>query len=184
MNDLSECIAVEQTLLQRLWWRIRAFFEPRRESGLVLHAKREFRAAGYIPLDQPQEDGPNKWIQENVLELLEVCGKQGHSGFSASYCIDMFKKLASYEPLVPLSGDDDEWNEVGDGVFQNNRCSHVFKQADRFDGQAYDIDGRIFREPNGCCYTSRDSCVPVTFPYTPKREYVDVPSAEPEVSQC
>lgn len=29
-------------------------------------------------------------------------------------------------------------------------------------------------EPDGGCYTSRDSLVPVTFPYTPKSEYVDV----------
>ena len=33
----------------------------------VEHAKREFLRAGYTPLDQEQEAGPNKWIQENVL---------------------------------------------------------------------------------------------------------------------
>jgi len=48
----------------------------------------------------------------------------------------------------------------------------VFKDAD---GRAYDIDGRVFREPNGCCYTSSDSRVYITFPYRPKTEYVDVP---------
>ena len=140
----------------------------------IEHAKREFKAVGYIPLDQPQEDGPNKWIQENVLELLDVFSKQGHSGFSAPYCISTFKKLASLEPLGPLTGADDEWTEVVDGrMLQNNRCGHVFK--DSKDGQAYDIEGRIFREPNGCCFTSRDSRVPITFPYTPTSEYVDVP---------
>ena len=148
--------------------------KKRPKGNTVRHAEREFVAAGYTPLDQEQEDGPNKWIQENVLELLEVFARQGHSGFSAPYAVEMFRKLALHEPLVPLSGADDEWNEVGDGVFQNNRCSHVFKDKDRFNGQAYDIDGRIFREPDGGCYTSSDSCVPVTFPYTPKREYVDV----------
>lgn len=142
-------------------------------SSLVEHAKREFLALGYKPIDE-EEDGPNKWIQENVLELLRVFSEQGHSGSSAPYCVGMFKKLAMYEPLGPLTGEDNEWHEVGDGVFQNTRCSHVFKQADRFDGQAYDINGRIFREPNGACYTSSESRVPVTFPYTPKSEYVDV----------
>ena len=38
-------------------------------SNFINHAKREFLAVGYIPLDQDQEDGPNKWIQENILEL-------------------------------------------------------------------------------------------------------------------
>lgn len=146
------------------------------ESNFVKHAKREFQALGY-DLDD-KEEGPNKWIMENVFELLRVFSKQGHSGSSAPYCIEMFKKAASFEPFGPLNGTDDEWTEVGEGVFQNNRCSHVFKQADRFNGQAYDIEGKIFREPDGCCFTSFDSFVLVTFPYTPTREYVDVPYDE------
>jgi hypothetical protein len=79
--------------------------------------------------------------------------------------------LASFEPLVPLTGKDFEWNEVSEGMWQNNRCSHVFKGPD---GKAYDINGKIFREPNGSCYTNIDSRVFIDFPYTPKREYVDV----------
>ena len=58
-------------------------------------------------------------------------------------------------------------------AIQNHRCSHVFKGPD---GRAYDINGRIFCESNGCCYTSRDCRVYIEFPYTPKCEYVDVPS--------
>jgi len=146
--------------------------------SLQNHAKREFKACGYTPVDEAQEDGPNLWIQQNVLELLEVFANQGHSGSSAPYCIQMFSKLAMFEPLIPLQGTDDEWNEVSEGVWQNNRCSHVFKQTDRFDGQAYDINGKVFREPSGACYTGRESAVPVTFPYTPKTEYVDVPASD------
>jgi len=41
-------------------------------------------------------------------------------------------------------------------------------------GEAYDINGKVFREPSGSCYTSFESRVPVTFPYTPTTEYVDV----------
>lgn len=142
-------------------------------SNLVDHAKREFIAAGYKQVEQ-EEPGPNKWIQENVIELLEVFSKQGHSGMSAPFCINMFKKLANFEPLVPLTGQDEEWVEVSENIFQNKRCSHVFKQKNRFNGQAYDIDGRIFRDPEGSCYTNSNSHIPITFPYTPKREYVDV----------
>jgi hypothetical protein len=140
--------------------------------GLIEHAKIELKAVGY-DLDQKEED-PNKWICENVLELLEVFSAQGHSGSSAPYCISMFEKLASFEPLCPLTGEDGEWSEVSDGVYQNKRCSHVFKE----NGQAHDIEGRIFRDPDGSCFTNRDSRTPVTFPYTPKREYVDVPARE------
>jgi hypothetical protein len=140
------------------------------ESNLIKHAKRELKVIGY-DLDS-KEDDPNTWICENILELLDVFSKQGHSGSSAPYCISLFTKLANFEPVCPLTGNDDEWNEVWDGVYQNNRCSHVFKNGK--DGIAYDIEGKIFRESDGCCYTSSDSRVYVTFPYTPKREYVDV----------
>lgn len=105
-----------------------------------------------------------------VMKLIDVFADEGHSGMSASVAVQLFERLARFEPITPLTGADDEWIEVGDGLFQNTRCSHVFKE----DGAAYDSEGRIFREPSGSCYTSRDSRVPITFPYTPKREYVDV----------
>lgn len=133
------------------------------------HAERELKAIGYDLNDQ--EDGPNKWIMQNLFELLEVFEKQGHSGSSAPYCANMFKNLALLEPLSPLTGDDSEWDEVSDGVLQNKRASHVFKDTE---GRAYDINGRVFRGSDGCCYTNRDSRVYVKFPYTPKTEYVDV----------
>lgn len=139
------------------------------KSNLIKHAERELTAAGYDLNDK--EEGPNKWIMENLLELLDVFSKQGHSGSSAPYCINAFAKLARFEPLSPLYGSDDEWVEVGEGVWQNNRCCRVFKDKD---GRAYDIDGRVFRELNGACYSSKNSRVYVTFPYTPTTVYVNV----------
>jgi hypothetical protein len=140
-------------------------------SNLIEHAKREFLAVGYKLVEECDEN-PDKWIQESVLELLKVFSDQGHSGFSAPHCIRLFEKLAMFEPLVPLSGSDNEWVEVSNGMFQNVRCGHVFKGGDRFDGQAYDIQGKVFEDENGSHYTSYESAVPVVFPYTPHTEYV------------
>jgi len=164
--------------IKKLWTDILVGLRIRQraESCTVRKAMRELAYAGYTPLDQPQENGPDKWVQENVLELLRVFSAQGHSGFSAPVVVDMFKKLAMQEPLTPLTGNDDEWNYVGDDTWQNMRASHVFKTGD---GAAYDIEGKIFREPSGACYTSRDSFVDIEFPYTPKREYIDVPAEGP-----
>lgn len=145
------------------------------ETNLIQHAKRELRAGL-----AEREDDPDRWMARNLLQLLAVFSLHGHSGFSAPYCASAFAELARFQPLGPLTGADDEWFDHGDGMFQNIRCSHVFKQPDRFDGQAYDLDGRIFREPSGACFTNRDSMVPITFPYTPKREYVDVPAPQSE----
>ena len=64
-------------------------------TNLIAHAMREFKAAGYEPIDG-SEDGPDKWIQENVLELLELFSSQDHSGLSAGYCVSMFEKLARF----------------------------------------------------------------------------------------
>ena len=144
-----------------------------KDSNSIAHAKRELVAIGY-DLDD-KEEGPNKWIMENLFELLAVFSTQGHSGSSAPYCISMFKKLASFEPLSPLTGEDVEWNDVsmyGDNpLWQNNRASNVFKNKN---GQAYDVQGKVFREPDGCTYTGSESTVNIEFPYTPKIEYVDV----------
>ena len=71
------------------------------------------------------EDGPDKWIAKNVIELIKVFSKQGHSGTSAPYCIQLFAHLASYKPLGPLTGEDDEWHMIDDNTWQNKRCSHV-----------------------------------------------------------
>jgi hypothetical protein len=87
--------------------------------------------------------------------------------------------LASFKPIAPLTGEEWEWNDVaeqsGGTLWQNKRCSHVFKD----DNGAYDSEGIIFYEvlqdENGQDYksyfTSIDSRVPVKFPYTPERQY-------------
>ena len=113
-------------------------------------------------------------LGDAVMKMVKVFADEGHSGASAGMAISIFERIARYEPLTPLTGEPDEWNEVGHGVYQNRRCHSVFK--DGADSQAYNAEGRIFREPNGSHFISRESRVPVTFPYTPKREYVDVPA--------
>lgn len=172
-----ECCEVESRWYFNLKWKIKAIWHSVKykivkppKSNLILHAERELIALGY-DLNQAEED-PNKWICNNLFELLEVFSKQGHSGMSAPYCVRMFSKLAMYEPLCPLKGTDEEWFEYADGKYQNIRCSHVFKDKD---GQAYDSEGKIFEDNNGTCWTNSDSRVLITFPYTPVREYINRP---------
>lgn len=139
-------------------------------SNLLDHAKRELAALGY----KEGEEGPNGWMYGNVIELIGVFAKQGHSGGSAPHCIQLFEKLARFEPLKPLTGEDSEWHDVsehsGRTTFQNVRCSHVFKD----ENGTYDIEGKVFVYPDGGAFTNGDSRVTITFPYTPKTEYVQV----------
>lgn len=153
-------------------------------SNYLKHAEREFKAAGWVDEDGKFSDDMQEMICKQVIELLKVFDGAGHSGSSAPYALNLFTTLARFDPIGPLTGVDSEWNEVGDGVFQNNRCSHIFKQADRFDGQAYDLDAIIFYdeytdeedgEVHKSYFTSSDSRQVVTFPHVvdpSKRLYV------------
>ena len=134
----------------------------------------EFKAAGWLDETGAYKDEMQGMICEHVLQLLKVFADEGHSGSTAPYAINMFRRLALFEPIAPLTGEDWEWNDTGHN-FQNKRASHVFKD---YDGKCYDIDGKVFWEwaisyddegkENGIhksYYTCRESQVPVTFPY-------------------
>lgn len=153
-------------------------------SNLIEHAKREFLKLGYKPIEESEND-PDKWIQENILELLEVFSKQGHSGSSAPYVIEYFRKLAAFDPIAPILCTDDEWNDVGslgdDDTYQNNRCSAIFKQG--INGKPYYIDAIIWRNQKGHTYTGRvfnsrnekiTSRQYIKIPFRPKSFYIDV----------
>lgn len=148
-------------LTQRLalCWRI-----LRAEPGNTMaHADRELPPAN--------GDDMQALMNQGLRELVLVFGTQGHSGFSAGWAIACLTKLLSFEPLSPLTGEDSEWGEVGNGVLQNRRCGRVFKESVRFGGQPYDIEGIVWEDPDGGCFTNAQSAVLVTFPYTPKTEY-------------
>lgn len=151
-------------------WRLRRVYrlldKIEGDSNIVDHIRREM----------PESDDEMQiMMRAHLIRMGRLFAAEGHSGFSASYAVSALEKLLRFEPLGPLTGEDSEWMEVyreddGTPVYQNLRCGHVFKSGDR----AYDIDARIFREPNGACYTSSESRVDITFPYIPTREYVDV----------
>jgi hypothetical protein len=151
-------------------WRLRRVYRLlgalEGDSNIVAHIRSEM---------PDSDDEMQTAMRDHLIRMGQLFAAEGHSGFSAAYATSCLNKLLRFEPLGPLTGEDSEWMEVyreddGTPVYQNLRCSHVFKQGDR----AYDINGRVFREPSGSCYISSDSRVDVTFPYTPTTEYVDV----------
>jgi hypothetical protein len=92
----------------------------------------------------------------------------------------MIGAILSFKPIGPLLGTDNEWVDVaevsGRVLWQNKRCSRVFREGD---GQAYDIDGIVWKETDldgaVTTFTNHESRVPVTFPYYPTTEYRDAP---------
>lgn len=157
-------------------------------SEMLKWAEDELRLAGY-DINDP-EDGPNRWLAEGTLELLNVFIEQGHSGSSAPYAVALFEKLALWKPIAPLTGEEDEWAPAFDnrGTQQNKRNSAVFRDAD---GRAYWSTGRVFWEwystpdlydgkPYKSYFTSRDSSVDIEFPWVQpdKPEYVFSPTEQ------
>ena len=164
--------------------------------SLIDHAKTELEIAGLFDKEGDFYEG---MTGKAVMELIEVFSKQGHSGMSAPIVADIFKKLANYEPLGPITGKDEEWSDVrdygkGEPWYQNKRYSAIFK--DGKDGRAYSIDAIVKRDQNGTCwsgfawlseedYKTGDRSKMVgrrgyikSFPFTPKTFYIDVKDVE------
>lgn len=133
-------------------------------SNLVDYAKDELKRIGMIDSGEPYND----IVTKAILDLIELFDSQGHSGFTASYTVNVFKRLAMYEPLAPLTGEDSEWNEIEPNHYQNKRYSAVFKEKD---GKAYNTHGKIFTDDGGeSWYSNKDSHIEINFPYTVPNE--------------
>jgi hypothetical protein len=133
-----------------------------------------------------EEDGMQKVMNDGILDIVRTFADQGHSGFSASYALNIIKRLLNWKPITPLTGEDDEWCEVYDtenNTQQNKRCSAVFRE--NFDNStAYYIDGKVFSDDGGKTWFTRGgrgSSIDVTFPFVvpDKPEYIIIePEAE------
>lgn len=95
--------------------------------NLCKHAIKELELAGY----KKKGDDPNSWMYNQVLESLAVFCSHDNSCFSASFEINLVKKLSSFEVLSPLKFNDNEWNLCYDNVYQSTRKPSIFKENDR-----------------------------------------------------
>ena len=146
-------------------------------SMLVEHAKRELDILGVV--DSEEGDEMNVSMRRHILRMVSEFSKEGHSGMSADYAINLLMQLLRFQPLTELTGADDEWEdrtELNGGLpfFQNKRCNRVFKDST----SAYDIEGIIFYKwteyegkPVKDMFITKDSKVEITFPYMPRKEY-------------
>ncbi len=132
-------------------------------SQLLSYATKELEILSGADKDEMQE-----LMNKSVLAIVKLFAKQNHSGFSASYALGIINKLLKFQPLTPLTGEDDEWTDVGDRMLQNKRCPAVFKYED---GKSFYNDGKVFEDENGSYYTDKNSSVEITFPYIPATKY-------------
>lgn len=121
--------------------------------SLIEHAKSELKRINFGDEDSAV-----------MIEILEKFFDQWDSGGAVHAVAPVLQRLIAGKNLSPLTGEDDEWMDHGNGVFQNRRCGSVFKDPRFHEGKlAYDIDrpGKM-----------RDS---IEFPYWPDRAEVASP---------
>ena len=111
------------------------------------YAEKELRSSGMFDKDSDY----NGMIGDAVMELIQTFSNQGHSGFSADITLKLFEKLARFQPLSPINDNDEEWTEVGDGLYQHNRNSAVFKEGKY--SRPYFINAYVQVIPDGSCWS-------------------------------
>jgi hypothetical protein len=129
---------------------------------------------------------------KEILALCEAFGRSGQSGGSApmtaSAISQAVKKLMLQEPICDVTGHENEWVDItemnsGESMWQNRRCSRLFKypnekcsyvdaivwkgeeEYDTFTGRVY-IDDKNFELIGSSQF--------VKFPFKPKTFYIDV----------
>lgn len=159
-------------------------------TSTALHAKKEFEI-----LNRTVKDAIIAPFEAEILALCEKFGKSGQSGGSApmtaSAISQAVKSLLLQEPICDITGIDEEWIDVadmnnGETLYQNNRCSAIFKHND---GNCHYVDAIIFKTQKGFTYNSGSVIMPdgsiigskqkiKSFPFKPKTFYIDVIETE------
>ncbi len=133
-----------------------------------------------------------------ILALVEKFAQSGQSGASAPFVAralsSSIEKLCLQEPIMPITGVDEEWNDVtehnnGELMWQNKRCSSLFKYEN---GDVSFCDAIIKKTERGSCWSGafwlskkdyltgdkslmiRGSQLIRGFPFVPKTFVIDV----------
>lgn len=118
-------------------------------SNICQHAIRELKLAGY----GKEKGSPNCWIYQQVLEAVAVFASHSNSGFSASYEINLVKKLCNWDVISPLTFKADEWETAYlDGACYNKRKTSIFKYPD---GSICDIDAFSNKPVGTYCFNTK-----------------------------
>ena len=112
-------------------------------------------------------------LEKCIIEIIEILEKPEYKEIPENFILEFLKRLMLYMPLTELTGEDDEWVEIGDNLFQNKRCRTVFKENE----ECYDSEGIYFYdEKNDTYYTSKNSRIKIDFPYIVPTEPRVLPS--------
>ena len=147
--------------------------------NLKEHALQQFELLGWTK-DGKFKDDMQEDICNGTLKLIEIFSEQGHSGMTAPYAISLFEKLASWKSIADITANREWWNgDIGSGNMVQSRiqCDVFSTEEDLKKNRAYFLDGIIFKDRDGCCYTNSKSRVWFDLPGLPpksiyKKDYI------------
>ena len=104
--------------------------ESSKDSNYVKHALDEMRRAWPDAFVEGQDGGDEmqRFMCDQVIEILSLLHTQGDSGCSIGYKMHLLNKLVHFGILSPLTFDENEWGApfgIRD-TLQNKRCSGLF----------------------------------------------------------
>lgn len=106
-----------------------------KDTNYVLHANAEYKIA-WPNMDSDKEDeGMQRYMCNQVNDLLYLLSSQGDSGGSIGYKLNLFNKLAKFQIISPLTFKDDEFSDklsLEHDLSQNIRNTAVFKKGDKY----------------------------------------------------
>lgn len=133
-------------------------------------------------LENNKDDGygMQKVITDNIMEIYNIM-KDASADEK-----NIIVKLLNHDPITPILGTDDEWNEVTFNggkckTYQNKRCYSIFKDVyPNGLSIAYDSNATCHSDDGGLSWFSsgRFGRKQITFPYEPKKENIYI--YEPE----
>ncbi len=139
-------------------------------------------------LDYLESNVPDAVIlpfKEEIITLVEKFRESGQSGSTSSYVAsaisETIKKLMLYQPICGLIGNDEEWSVIQFDLFQNKRCTALFKNP--ITKKCNYLGAIVWKDENsftGSVYKDKinfeliTSSQFVTFPFQPKTFYIEV----------
>lgn len=157
------------------------------EKEIELACQRERDSAAKVGHEEDAEYGIACY--KSALKAFKSLLEDGHSGMSISITRQILNQLILGEPLSPIIGEDDEWEDVSyegmpEGVieeYQNKRMSSLFKYVHEdgtvkysdvqrvtcYESSHDDIQGGVPFH-NGFINRIIDEVKPITLPYVPQ----------------
>lgn len=111
-------------------------------------------------------------IHANIMEIYDLIKDKDDE------IKNILIKLLDFKPITPIMDGPEQWNKVGEGLYQNKRCSGVFKEIFSNGLEiSYYIHDRAYSDDGGISFhtSSIYGRHEITFPFTPpesQRVYV------------